>query len=25
MKGQVMDGYKFKGGDPADEKNWEAI
>jgi len=25
MKGQVMDGYKFKGGDPADENNWEAI
>jgi hypothetical protein len=23
MLGQVMDGYKFKGGNPADPKNWE--
>jgi len=22
MKGQVVDGYKFKGGNPADPKNW---
>lgn len=24
MVGQVVDGYKFKGGNPADPKNWEA-
>jgi hypothetical protein len=23
MKGQTVDGYKFKGGDPADPANWE--
>ena len=23
--GAVVDGYKFKGGDPADEKNWEKV
>lgn len=23
--GEVMDGYKFKGGDPADPKNWEPV
>ncbi len=23
MKGQVVDGYKFKGGNPADPNNWE--
>lgn len=23
MKGQVIDGYKFKGGDPAQQSNWE--
>ncbi len=22
-KGEVVDGYRFKGGDPADSKNWE--
>jgi len=24
MKGQVVDGYKFKGGNPADPNNWTA-
>lgn len=23
--GTVMDGYKFKGGNPADQKNWEKV
>lgn len=23
--GAVMGGYRFKGGDPADQKNWEAV
>jgi hypothetical protein len=23
--GTVMDGYKFKGGDPSDPKNWEEV
>ncbi len=23
--GDVMDGYKFKGGDPADQANWEPV
>lgn len=23
MRGQVVDGYKFKGGNPADKNNWE--
>lgn len=23
MKGQVVEGFKFKGGDPADRNNWE--
>lgn len=23
MKGQVVDGFKFKGGDPSDPANWE--
>lgn len=23
MRGQVIDGYRFKGGDPADQNNWE--
>lgn len=23
MRGQVVDGYKFKGGNPADPSNWE--
>jgi len=23
MKGQVIGGYKFKGGNPADQSNWE--
>lgn len=23
MKGQVIDGYRFKGGDPSDQNNWE--
>ena len=23
LKGQVIDGYRFKGGDPADQNNWE--
>jgi hypothetical protein len=23
--GDVMDGYKFKGGDPSDQKNWEQV
>ena len=23
--GDVMDGYKFKGGDPADKSNWEKV
>lgn len=23
--GTVQDGYKFKGGDPADQKNWEKV
>ena len=23
--GAVMDGYRFKGGDPADAKNWEKL
>lgn len=23
MKGQVVDGYRFKGGNPADPNNWE--
>lgn len=23
MRGQVVDGYKFKGGNPADKSNWE--
>lgn len=25
MKGQVMNGYKFKGGNPADQQNWEQV
>lgn len=25
MRGQVMDGYRFKGGDPADKNNWEPV
>lgn len=25
MKGQVMDGYKFKGGNPADPNSWEKM
>lgn len=25
MKGQVKDGYRFKGGNPADKNNWEAV
>lgn len=24
-KGEVMDGYRFKGGDPADQANWEQV
>lgn len=24
-EGEVMDGHRFKGGDPADEKNWEMV
>ena len=24
MKGMVRGGYKFKGGDPANQANWEA-
>ena len=24
QKGQIVDGYEFLGGDPADEKNWRA-
>lgn len=23
--GQIMDGYRFKGGDPADQNNWEKV
>ena len=23
--GAVMDGYRFKGGDPADAENWEKL
>lgn len=23
LKGQVIDGYRFKGGDPANQNNWE--
>lgn len=23
--GQIVDGYKFKGGDPADQNNWEKV
>jgi tetratricopeptide (TPR) repeat protein len=23
--GEVVDGYKFKGGDPSDENNWEKV
>jgi hypothetical protein len=25
MKGMVRNGYKFKGGDPADQSNWEVV
>lgn len=25
LKGQVMDGYRFKGGNPADQNNWEKL
>ncbi len=25
IKGQVMDGYRFKGGDPAIQSNWEKM
>jgi hypothetical protein len=25
MKGQVLGGYKFKGGNPADQSNWEQV
>lgn len=25
IKGQVTDGYRFKGGDPADQNNWEQM
>lgn len=25
LKGQVMDGYRFKGGNPADQNNWEKM
>jgi len=25
MKGQVMDGYRFKGGDPSDRNAWEKL
>ena len=25
MKGMTMDGYKFKGGNPADQSNWEKL
>jgi hypothetical protein len=23
--GSIKKGYRFKGGDPADEKNWEKV
>ena len=23
--GEVQMGYRFKGGDPADQKNWERV
>ena len=23
--GEVVDGYKFKGGDPSDQNNWEKV
>ena len=25
QRGQVLDGFRFKGGNPADQSNWEAI
>jgi len=25
LKGQVMDGYRFKGGNPADQNSWEKL
>jgi hypothetical protein len=25
IKGQVMDGYRFKGGNPSDRNAWEKI
>ncbi len=25
QRGQVLDGYRFKGGNPADQSSWEAI
>ena len=25
VKGEVRNGYRFKGGNPADEKNWELV
>jgi hypothetical protein len=25
QKGAVVDGYKFLGGDPANQKNWKKI